>query len=142
MRSAYIHALLVALTNPYRFTQRENSEIYELARIWSALCELREGRAPAGAIAVRTDSDSSPGYLPEERETPSEGLWALELNGLVRSLESQLAGCRPEYRRHNSVRAAVRSCKRTWPSSNDCCVLAQWRRTRTTRIAAGHSSTR
>ena len=92
VRLAYIHALVVALTNPYRFTQRENTEIYELTRIWSALCELREGRAPAGAVAVRTDSDSSPGYLPEEREAPGEGLWALELSGLVRSLEGQLAG--------------------------------------------------
>jgi hypothetical protein len=91
VRQAYIHALLVALTNPYRFSQRENSDIYELTRIWSALCELREGRAPAGAVAVRTDNDASPGYLPEEREAATEGLWALEVNGLVRSLEGQLA---------------------------------------------------
>ena len=95
VRLAYIHALLVALTNPYRFTQRENSEIYDLSRIWSALCELREGRAPSGSIAVRTDSDQSPGYLPEEREAPSEGLWALELAGLTRSLEGQLASLPP-----------------------------------------------
>jgi hypothetical protein len=95
VRQAYIHALLVALTNPYRFTQRENCDIFELTRIWSALCELREGRAPAGAVAVRTDNDASPGYLPEERESPTEGLWALEANGLVRSLESQLAGLPP-----------------------------------------------
>jgi hypothetical protein len=91
VRLAYIHALLIALANPYRFTQRENAEIYELTRIWCALCDLREGRAPAGAVAVRTDHDQSPGYLPEERESPSDGLWALELNGLVRSLEGQLA---------------------------------------------------
>ena len=85
VRLAYIHALLFALANPYRFTQRENAEIYELTRIWCALCDLREGRAPAGAVAVRTDNDQSPGYLPEERESPGDGLWALELNGLVRS---------------------------------------------------------
>ena len=95
VRQAYIHALLVALTNPYRFSQRENGDIYELTRIWSALCELREGRAPGGAVAVRTDDDASPGYLPEERATPNDGLWALEVNGLVRSLEGQLAGLPP-----------------------------------------------
>jgi hypothetical protein len=95
VRNAYIHALLVALTNPYRFTQRENSEIFELTRIWSSLCELREGRAPVGAMAVRTDNDASPGYLPEERESPGEGSWALEMNGLVRSLEGQLANLPP-----------------------------------------------
>jgi cyclic-di-GMP-binding protein len=90
-RMAYIHALLLALSNPYRFTQRENSEIYNLTRIWATRCELRQGRAPAGAIAIRTDSDQSLGYLPEERETPGEGLWALEFSGLLRFLEGQLA---------------------------------------------------
>ena len=91
VRMAYIHALLFALSNPYRFSQRENSEIYALTRIWSEHCELREGRAPAGAIAVRTDRDQSLGYLPEEREAPGEGLWALEISGLTRFLEGQLA---------------------------------------------------
>ncbi len=95
VRQAYIHALLVALTNPYRFSQRENNDIYELTRIWSALCELREGRALEGAVAVRTDDDASPGYLPEERTSATEGLWALEVNGLVRSLEGQLAALPP-----------------------------------------------
>ena len=91
VRLAYIHALLFALSNPYRFTQKENAEIYTLTRIWAGHCELRKGRAPAGAIAIRTDSDQSLGYLPEEREAPDEGLWALEISGLVRFLEGQLA---------------------------------------------------
>jgi hypothetical protein len=94
-RMAYMHALLYALTNPYRFTQKENGEIHDLTRIWSAQCELREGRAPTGAVAVRTDADLSPGYLPEEREVPGEGLWAFEINGLVRFLEGQLATLPP-----------------------------------------------
>jgi hypothetical protein len=91
VRMAYMHALLFALSNPYRFTQKENCEIHELTRIWAAHCELREGRAPHGAVAVRTDADLSPGYLPEERETPGEGLWAFEISGLVRFIEGQLA---------------------------------------------------
>jgi cyclic-di-GMP-binding protein len=91
VRMAYIHALLLALSNPYRFTQRENNELYALTRIWAVHCELREGRAPVGAIAVRTDSDQSLGYLPEEREVPSEGLWALEISGLTRFLDGQLS---------------------------------------------------
>jgi len=95
VRTAYMHALLYALSNPYRFTQKENGEIHDLTRIWATYCELREGRAPSGAIAVRTDVDLSPGYLPEEREAPSEGLWAFEINGLIRFLEGQLAGLPP-----------------------------------------------
>ncbi len=91
VRMTYIHALLFALSNPYRFTQKENNEIYSLTRIWASHCELREGRAPTGAIAVRTDSDQSLGYLPEERETPGDGLWALEISGLTRFLDGQLS---------------------------------------------------
>jgi hypothetical protein len=95
VRLAYQHALLFALCNPYRFTPRENREIQELTRVFAGYCELREGRAPSGAIAVRTDSDQSPGYLPEEREAPGEGLWALEINGLLRFVEGQLATLPP-----------------------------------------------
>jgi hypothetical protein len=91
VRLAYIHALLFALSNPYRFTQRENSEIYALTRIWAEHCGLRQGRAPEGATAIRTDNDRSIGYLPEEREAPEAGLWAFEINALVRFLDSHLA---------------------------------------------------
>lgn len=91
VRMAYSHALLFALCNPYRFTQRENADIYGLTKIWAMHCQLREGRAPAGAIAIRTDADQSLGYLPEERESPGDGLWALEISALLRFLEGQLA---------------------------------------------------
>ena len=91
VRLAYIHSLLYALSNPYRFTQRENGDVHALTRMWAGHCELREGRAPAGAIAIRTDVDRSPGYLPEEREEPDVDSWALEINGLVRFLEGHLA---------------------------------------------------
>jgi len=40
--------------------------------------------------------DLSPGYLPEEREAPGEGLWAFEINGLIRFLQGQLAGLPPD----------------------------------------------
>ncbi len=91
VRLAYMHSLLFALVNPYRFTQRENGDIHALTRIWAEHCELREGRAPAGAIAIRTDVDRGPGYLPEEREEPDVDSWALEINGLARFLERHLA---------------------------------------------------
>jgi hypothetical protein len=91
VRLAYTHALLFALSNPYRFTQRENSEIYALTRVWAEHCGLRQGRAPEGAVAIRTDADRSIGYLPEEREIPETGLWAFEINALVRFLDSHLA---------------------------------------------------
>ena len=91
VRLAYIHSLLFALSNPYRFTQRENGDNYALTRMWSTHGELREGRAPVGAIAIRTDADRGPGYLPEEREQPDVDSWALEINGLLRFLEGHVA---------------------------------------------------
>jgi hypothetical protein len=91
VRLAYAHALLFALSNPYRFTQRENRDIHALTRVWTEHCGLRQGRAPDGAIAIRTDTDRSIGYLPEEREAPEAGLWAFEINALVRHLDGHLA---------------------------------------------------
>ena len=91
VRLAYIHSLLFALSNPYRFTQRENGDICALTRMWSTHGELREGRAPVGAIAIRTDVDRGPGYLPEEREEPDVDCWALEISGLLRFLEGHVA---------------------------------------------------
>lgn len=139
VRMAYMHALLFALSNPYRFTQKENCEIYELTRIWSMHCELREGRAPQGAVAVRTDADMSPGYLPEEREVPGEGLWAFEISALVRFVEGQLAMLPPglattQFRlrggpvMHTEV-AFVERLMRSWDAASE--------RSRQ-RLAAGH----
>jgi hypothetical protein len=95
VRGAYMHALLYALSNPYRFTQRENGEIYQLTRLLSAYCELRPGRAPEGAIAVQVESDIGPGYLPEEREVPVDGVWAFQISALARFVEGEVAGLGP-----------------------------------------------
>src|SRR6185369_17147137 len=91
----YMHALLYALSKPYRFTQRENGEIYQLTRLLSAYCELRPGRAPEGAIAVQVESDIGPGYLPEDREVPVEGVWAFQISGLTRFLDGEVAALAP-----------------------------------------------
>ena len=91
VRDSYTQSLLFALSNPYRFTQRENAEIYTLTRALAGYCELRPGRAPEGAIAVQVDKDAGPGYLPEEREVPRHDVWAFQISGLTRFLERELA---------------------------------------------------
>ncbi|MBS0557226.1 MAG: hypothetical protein JSR27_07425 [Proteobacteria bacterium] len=91
VRLAYIQVLLFALSNPYRFTQRENGEIHELTRLFASHCELRHGRAPTGAIAIRADEDRGPGYLAYERHAPQADSWALEISGLQRFLDGHLA---------------------------------------------------
>jgi hypothetical protein len=95
VRGAYMQALLYALSNPYRFTQRENGEIYQLTRRLSAYCELRPGRAPEGAIAVQVESDIGPGYLPEDREVPVDGVWAFQISALARFVEGEVAALGP-----------------------------------------------
>lgn len=138
-RLAYIHALLFALSNPYRFTQKENGDIHTLTRIWASHCDVREGRAPKGAIAIRTDSDRSLGYLPEEREAPGDGLLALEINALVRTLEGQLAMLPPgvdsvQFRLSgggdiSTKTDLIRQLMSTWDSSSE---------RNQARLAAGH----
>ncbi|MGA9334584.1 MAG: hypothetical protein WBV39_09935 [Rudaea sp.] len=137
-RLAYIQALLFALSNPYRFTQKENGDIHILTRIWAGHCDLREGRAPDGAIAIRTDLDRSLGYLPEEREAPGEGLLALEITALIRHLEGQLAMLPPgmgtiQFRigrgEVNTRTELIRQLMSTWDSSSE---------RNQSRLAAGH----
>lgn len=91
VRDGYTQSLLFALSNPYRFTQKENAEIYALTRALGTYCELRPGRAPEGAIAVQVDKDAGPGYLLEEREVPRHDVWAFQISGLTRFLDSELA---------------------------------------------------
>jgi len=95
VRDSYTQSLLFALSNPYRFTQKENAEIHALTRVLSTYCELRPGRAPEGAIAVQVDKDAGPGYLPEEREVPRQDVWAFQISGLTRFLDSELARVQP-----------------------------------------------
>lgn len=95
VRDGYTQSLLFALSNPYRFTQRENAEIHLLTRTLAAYCELRPGRAPEGAIAVQVDRDAGPGYLLEEREIPRDDVWAFQISGLARFLDSELARLPP-----------------------------------------------
>jgi len=96
VRDNYTRTLLFALSNPYRFTQKESAEVLELTRIFSSYCELRPGRAPEGAIAVHLDRDAGPGYLPEEREIPGDDVWAFQISGLTRFLDAEIALQVPE----------------------------------------------
>lgn len=95
VRESYVQALLFALSNPYRFSQRENGEIQDLVRVASRYCELRPGRAPEGAVAVQMEGDAGPGYLPEERDIPSHDVWAFQISALTRLVEGELARLPP-----------------------------------------------
>ncbi|MBS0433100.1 MAG: hypothetical protein JSS21_11955 [Proteobacteria bacterium] len=86
---AYTHALLLALSNPYRFSSKELREAWLLTRAFAPHCApVRQGGA---GIAVDENSDEGPGYVPEERAAASEGILSLDLVPLKRFLEEHAA---------------------------------------------------
>lgn len=89
VRQAYAHALLLALSNPYRFSSRELREAWLLTRCFAPYCAL--GPIDGGGITVDENSDDGPGYVPEERAQAQDGVFALDLSPLKRFLEDHAA---------------------------------------------------
>ncbi len=89
--TVYAQALLVALANPYRHTQREQAELIALARALAPLAELRDRNGHAGDVIVQTDVDRGPGYLPEESANGRRDSLCLHLEKLLVELDAQLA---------------------------------------------------
>ncbi|MEO7148420.1 MAG: hypothetical protein ABIY40_00525 [Rhodanobacteraceae bacterium] len=89
VHQAYVHALLLALSNPYRFSSRELRESWLLTRCFASYCTL--GPMDGGGIAVDENSDDGPGYVPEERMQAQDGISALDLAPLKRFLEDHAA---------------------------------------------------
>jgi hypothetical protein len=88
-RLAYGHALLLALANPYKYTQRELLEVIAFTRTVAPYVELRGG-AVDGDIAMNTDSDRGPGYLPEERGQGELEVLSIGLKPLLQFIGSQI----------------------------------------------------
>jgi hypothetical protein len=91
-REAYAHALLLALANPYRCTQREQGELIAFTRNLAPHCELRQGTGAAKDILIHVDADRGPGYLPEERVPGQRDVLALHLDTMFAFVETQLMG--------------------------------------------------
>jgi hypothetical protein len=89
-RSAYAHALLLALSNPYRFNQRELADLAALTLAWAPLCSVRAGMVDKGAFAVNTHCDRGVGYLPEEREEAEADRLGFDPTPALRSVEGSL----------------------------------------------------
>lgn len=87
----YAQSLLLALSNPYRFSQREQAELWPLTRDLAAHVELTTRRPADDAFAVAQDEDRGPGYLPEERESAGAAVLWMGLRPLRDALEGPLA---------------------------------------------------
>lgn len=90
-RTSYAHALLLAISNPYRLTQKEIHDSYLVTRVWAPGCRLGEGRLGDRAFAVPMDTDHGPGYLPEERASDAGAVLSFDPSPLEQELERQLA---------------------------------------------------
>ena len=90
-RNAYAHALMLALANPYHFTQRELIDVIALTRTLAPYCELRKVGTSAETHPIDTASDNGPGYLPEERVSQDDGVIALDLAAVFAFIEEQVA---------------------------------------------------
>lgn len=93
-RTAYVHALLFALANPYRYTQREQVEACAFLRVLAPLAELH---ASAGDddVVVAADIDRGPGYLPEERQVGARDTLSLRLHRVEQYVDERLAQLPP-----------------------------------------------
>lgn len=90
-RACYQHALLLAICNPYRLTQKEIADSYLATRVWAGETVLRQGASSAASYQIPQEEDRGPGYLPEERRSNVEALLSFETGPLERYLDRQLA---------------------------------------------------
>jgi hypothetical protein len=91
-RQIYAQALLLALSNPYRFSGREQAELWPITRDLAAHLELSMRRPGDDAFAIAITEDHGPGYLPEERATAAGEILWMNLAGLRAALEGPLSG--------------------------------------------------
>ena len=87
-RSAYVQALLLAISNPYGFSARELKDACAVIRCVGGQCSL--ARAGAG-VSVDTDADAGPGYVAEERLADGAGVLALDVQPVARIFEERIA---------------------------------------------------
>jgi hypothetical protein len=88
-RTAYAQTLLLALSNPYRFSVRELKEAFAVICCVAHQCALT--RADGDVVSIDTDSDSGPGYVVEERLVAGTGVLALDPRPAVRIIEERIA---------------------------------------------------
>jgi hypothetical protein len=86
----YLQSVLLALSNPFRFSQREQQELWPITRELVGELKLDEAARVNGAFAVPVATDRGPGYIPEEREEGAGILLWLDLTPLRAALESPL----------------------------------------------------
>ena len=88
-RTAYMQLLLLAMSNPYRFSARELQEARQVVGCVAGLCVLT--RAGGEGIGVDTGSDAGPGYIAEERLVAGSGVLAIDVSPVERVFDERRA---------------------------------------------------
>jgi hypothetical protein len=90
-------AVTMALANPYRFSQRELSDLWTLTRDTSSLIELTPQRFAAAGALVMIDRDAAPVFV-SRAPNPGDGdvFWVdlRKLNDLIRAAVSHAGAAR------------------------------------------------
>jgi hypothetical protein len=110
----YLQALLLALSNPFRFSQREQQDLWPISRDLVGELDVREANGTEADFAIPVATDRGPGYIPEEREGESEQVFWLDLGPLRAQLESPLQGAGVE-----QVQIKLKRQRRTLIASAD-----------------------
>ncbi|WIG55003.1 MAG: hypothetical protein OJF61_000789 [Rhodanobacteraceae bacterium] len=89
-RSAYAQTLLLAISDPYRFSARELKDAGVVIRCVGGQCGLaRAGGTPG--VRVDTDADAGPGYVAEEQIAAGAGMLVLDVQPVVRIFDERIA---------------------------------------------------
>ncbi|HEX5959935.1 MAG TPA: hypothetical protein VFY97_01655 [Rhodanobacteraceae bacterium] len=86
-RTVYAQTLLLAMSNPYRFSARELKEACAIICCVAGLCVLT--RAGGQGVSVDADSDAGPGYVAEERL--AAGSRTLDVQPAQRVIDERIA---------------------------------------------------
>ncbi len=89
----YLTALLHAVSNPYRLSQRESVDTFAACRILAqrAIVTPNSGGG-ANTVAIELDHDEGPGYLPEERVASGGGNLFVDLDPVLAWLNQEVQG--------------------------------------------------
>lgn len=87
-RNAYAQTLLLAISNPYRFSARELKDACAVIRCVGGQCGLGAG---IHGVSVDTDADAGPGYVAEEQLAGDAGMLALDVHPVERIFDERIA---------------------------------------------------
>jgi cyclic-di-GMP-binding protein len=89
VQAAYAHVLLLAMSNPYRFSWRQLQDARAVIRCIAGQCALT--RLNVRGVVVDTCSDAGPGYIAEERMSDGSGVLSVDTGSVTRIFEERIA---------------------------------------------------